>query len=188
MPENGLPFKPSEASSRVFRPVVLLCALLVASCGPVGAPKASAVQVAVPVVRPSVRTAVEVVGVTDGDTLTVLMDGQQQQLRIHGIDAPERGQPFGGAAKRALSDLVFRKKVDLLIGGKDRWGQLIARVQVAWLDVGTAMVREGMAGHFVRYAPDDSNLAAMEVEATAAKRGLWADPAPVAPWDWRKCK
>ena len=131
----------------------------------------------------------EVVGITDGDTLTAIVDGRQIKVRLDGIDAPEKKQPFGNASKRALSDLVFGQRIFIVPLSKDRWGRTIAEVfTVGGRRVGVAMVSQGMAWHFVKYAPNDLPLADAEKSAKAGKRGLWADRAPVAPWEWRTKK
>ena len=82
----------------------------------------------VPVVLPAGAVPAEVVGVTDGDTLTAIVDGRQIKVRLNGIDAPKKMQAFGNASKRALSDLVFGQRVSIVPLSKDRWGRTIAEV------------------------------------------------------------
>jgi len=112
-------------------------------------------------------------------------------VRLAGIDAPERGQPFGKASKQALSDLVFRRDV-VLDGDKiDRYGRLVAKIEVDGRDINLEMIRLGMAWWYRKYADEqtveDRNLYAVaEEEAQKARRGLWADPDPAPPWDWRR--
>ena len=128
-----------------------------------------------------------IIGRCHSDAITALMDGREIKVRLHGIDAPEKGQPSGSAAKEALSKLAFGKVVTIQPLGRDRYGRTIAELLITGGDrVSVTMVKAGMAWHFAKYAPYDSELAAAEVSARAKKRGLWADPAPVAPWDWRK--
>ena len=126
-----------------------------------------------------------VVGVIDGDTMDVL-DARRQQYRIRlaEIDAPEKGQPFGQQSKQSLSDLCFGR--DAVIEGKsrDRYGRVIGRVSCAGIDASAAQVRHGMAWVFDRYVTDRT-LYAIQEEARAARRGLWSDPAPVPPWEYR---
>jgi endonuclease YncB( thermonuclease family) len=115
----------------------------------------------------------KVVGVTDGDSLKVLMDGRQTAVRLEGIDAPETSQPFGKAAKAALSDLVFGRVVVLVpLEKPDRYGRTLARVLVGGVDVNQEMVRQGLAWHYLEYSTDQS-LAAAESEAWQSQRGLW---------------
>ena len=96
--------------------------------------------------------SVRVVGVHDGDTLTALTDDKRQlKVRLHGIDAPELGQPFGQASKRALSDLVFGKQVTLHTTGTDRYKRTLAHVTVGNIEVGTQMIATGHAWHYSRY-------------------------------------
>ena len=127
----------------------------------------------------------KVVAVTDGDTITVLAGKEQVKVRLDGIDAPERRQAFGTVAREKLAELVFEKPVKVITKGKDRYGRTIGTVIAGERSVNLEMVRAGLAWHYVEYSKD-AELARSEREARAAKRGLWADEAPVAPWDYRK--
>lgn len=127
----------------------------------------------------------KVVAVADGDTLTVLIDRHQVKVRLTEIDAPEKKQPFGTRSKQSLSDLCFGKAAMLADRGKDRYGRTLARVQCAGVDANAEQVRRGMARVFDRYVTDRS-LYAVQEEARAARRGLWSDAEPVAPWEWRQ--
>jgi micrococcal nuclease len=129
---------------------------------------------------------VRVVGVQDGDTLTALTDDKRLlKVRLHGIDAPELGQPFGQASKRALSELVFGKDVTLHVSGNDRYGRTLAHVFEGDIEVDAQMIATGHAWHYSRY-DHTAALEAAERNARAARRGLWADGEPVPPWEWRK--
>jgi endonuclease YncB( thermonuclease family) len=135
-----------------------------------------------------------VVGVTDGDTVTVLDASKtQHKIRLAGIDAPEKSMPFGNRAKEHLSSLVFGK--DVVIDGQklDRYQRRVAKVLLANRDTGLAMIESGHAWHYAKYEREqDANdrLLYREAQAAArsARRGLWVDPEPVAPWDWRHAK
>jgi len=130
-------------------------------------------------------TTGKVVSVHDGDTLTVLdATNAQRKVRLKGIDAPERGQPFGNVARDRLAALTMGKAVAVIGGKRDKYGRTLARVEIEGQDAGHRLVSEGLAWHYVRYS-EDARLAAAEREARAARRGLWRDPAPVAPWEWR---
>lgn len=122
--------------------------------------------------------------VLDGDSVVLRIDGREVEARLEGIDAPERGQPFGDPARRALAGLVAGRKVQVGARGTDRHGRLLVRLRAAGVDVGHEMVRRGLAWHFVRYS-DDAALAAAEREARAARAGLWGGAAPIPPWAWR---
>lgn len=122
----------------------------------------------------------------DGDTLTALVGHRQVKVRLADIDAPELRQPFGGRSKRSLSDLCFGKPASLASRGHDRYGRTIATVTCAGTDANAEQVRRGYAWIYSRYARADSPLHGIEREARAARRGLWADSAPVPPWDWRR--
>jgi len=126
-----------------------------------------------------------VVSVHDGDTLRAIDEGKvEQRIRLAGIDAPERGQPFGNVARDRLAALTMGKAVAVDVEDVDRYGRTVARLEVDGLEVCRQMVADGLAWHFTRYS-DDERLAAAEREARAARRGLWRDPAAVAPWEWR---
>lgn len=135
------------------------------------------------VARPSGFTP-RVIGVADGDTITVLQNQQPLKIRLQGIDCPEGGQAFGSVAKRHLSDLVFGKDVTVTPTDMDRYGRTVADIAVGGRDVGLAMVEAGLAWHFTRYS-SDPRLAAAEREAREARRGLWRDPNPIPPWEYR---
>lgn len=132
-----------------------------------------------------------VVGVSDGDTITVLVDKEEVKIRLDGIDAPETGQAFGTQSKKALSDVVFGKDVAVLVTETDRYGRSIGRVYVKvrgkTRDVNVAMVSAGMAWHYTDYS-DDAELAEAEEAARKNRRGLWHDKDPTSPWEWRKSK
>lgn len=129
----------------------------------------------------------QVVGVSDGDTIKVMRAGKAVKVRLSGIDCPERRQAFGRRAKRFTSDLVFRKTVTVEIEDIDRWGRLVAEVLLPdGKNLNHELVRAGLAWWYRRYAPKDDQLKRLEQEARAAKRGLWADPDPLPPWEYRK--
>jgi endonuclease YncB( thermonuclease family) len=126
-----------------------------------------------------------VVSVHDGDTLTVLIEHRPVRVRLIDIDAPELRQPFGTRSRQSLSSLCFGKDASLDVRGHDRYNRTLARVTCGGADANAEQVRRGYAWTFTRYARADSPLFAIEREARAAHRGLWQDPAPVAPWEWR---
>lgn len=129
----------------------------------------------------------EVVGVLDGDTIEVLHNGKAQRVRLQGIDCPEKGQAFGSNAKQANSALIFAQEVTLQIHGKDKYGRVLADVLLAdGTNVNQELVKEGWCWWYRKYAPNDAILEQLETEAIEAGRGLWADPEPVPPWEYRK--
>ena len=127
-----------------------------------------------------------VVSVHDGDTLTVLVERREVKVRLTDIDAPELGQPFGTRSRQSLSDLCFGKLVSVEVRGRDRYQRSLAQMTCEGRNANAEQVRRGYAWTFTRYAHPDSPLHHLEIEARAARRGLWSDPAPVAPWDWRR--
>src|SRR5262245_1768545 len=134
------------------------------------------------------------VGVSDGDTITVLDDTKtQHNVRIGGIDAPEKGQAFGERSKQNLSALVFQKRVEARCHKNDRYGREVCAVYVGLRDIGLEQIRAGMAWHYKEYQHEqttqDRLLYRDEEESAKARRvGLWKDPKPVPPWDWRRNK
>lgn len=127
-----------------------------------------------------------VVAISDGDTITVRPDvGEQLKVRVAEIDAPESRQPFGAAAKRSLSDLCFREHAEIRPQKTDRYGRTVARVTCRGQDASAHQVRGGMAWVFDRYVTDRT-LYGLQDEARAAGRGLWGEPKPAPPWEWRK--
>ena len=113
-----------------------------------------------------------VVGVHDGDSITVFIPGVPQvKVRLEGIDAPELKQPFSQQSKLTLSGLVFGKTVNLHVTGKDRYKRTLAVVMVAGLNVNREMVLRGLAWRYEKYSKDAALLAAQN-EAKEAMRGL----------------
>lgn len=126
-----------------------------------------------------------VVSVHNGDTLTALDAANvQHKVRLTGIDAPEIGQPFGTKARDRLTALAKGKTVTIHGHGQDRYGRTLASVDIEGDDLGHRIVADGLTRHYTGYSKD-AGLAAAEREARAARRGLWADKAPVPPWEWR---
>lgn len=131
---------------------------------------------------------VKVVGVTDGDTVNVLAPGNEMlKIRLAEIDAPEKSQDFGQAAKKHLSDLIYDKTVQLIIIDIDRYGRSIGKIYLDNVYVSYLMIKDGYAWHFKKYS-DSEVLARAENEARKNKKGLWLVPGAVAPWEWRKTK
>lgn len=128
----------------------------------------------------------KVVGVSDGDTITVLVERRPMKVRLAEIDTPEKGQPYGARAKQALSELVFGKLVTGVEQTIDRYGRTVGRVYIGGLDVNAELVRGGHAWVYRQYAKDQ-NLYRLEAAAKTAGQGLWGLPEAqrVPPWEWR---
>jgi endonuclease YncB( thermonuclease family) len=132
-----------------------------------------------------------VVGVSDGDTVTLLDDLRvQHRIRLAGIDAPEKAQAYGDASKRHLSDMVFGESVTVEYEKHDRYGRIVGKVLKHGRDASLEQLRAGLAWHYKQYqreqsGADRSAYAAAEQLAQRAHAGLWRDPAPVPPWSWR---
>ncbi len=129
-----------------------------------------------------------VVGISDGDTFTLLTsDKQQVKVRLAEIDAPESGQPYGNKSKQYLSGLVFGNDVRVAVQTTDRYGRTVGTPYVGELDVCEEMVRVGAAWVYRQYVVDES-LFDVENDARAARRGIWGLPESeqVEPWNWRR--
>lgn len=137
----------------------------------------------------------KVIRIADGDTLTILVEPIKLDLpvRLSGIDSPEKGMPFGQAAKQSLSELAFGRHAVVEWGKRDKYGRLVGKVLVDGVDINLVQVRRGMAWHFKEYEGeqppfDRAVYARAEAEAATARVGLWRDPDPVPPWTWRKAR
>ncbi|WP_063767886.1 thermonuclease family protein [Verrucomicrobium sp. BvORR106] len=127
-----------------------------------------------------------VVRVHDGDTMTILTpDKTEVKIRLLGIDAPETGQPYGSAAKKSLSSLVFGREAHLHATGIDKYGRTLGQLHVGDIWVNHEQILRGMAWHYLQYS-QDAELAQAEAEARRARRGLWQENKPVPPWLWRR--
>ena len=128
-----------------------------------------------------------VTDVLDGDTIKVLHNTYPERIRLSGIDCPEKGQAYGNRAKQALSSLVIGRDVTLQTHGQDKYGRTLADVLLRdGMNVNHELVEEGWCWWYRKYAPGDLELQKLEKDARDAKKGLWADPKPVPPWEWRK--
>jgi endonuclease YncB( thermonuclease family) len=121
-----------------------------------------------------------VVKISDGDTLTVLVNKAQIRVRLEGIDAPESKQAFGTRSRQSLAELCAGKDAQVAERGRDRYGRTIGVVTCGAVVANSDQVRRGFAWVYVKYAPKGSPLYALESEARAAKRGLWSEPGAVA--------
>jgi endonuclease YncB( thermonuclease family) len=127
-----------------------------------------------------------VVSIADGDTLTLLAERRQIKVRLADIDAPERRQAYGTRSRQSLAQLCHGKAAELEARAWDRYGRAVGRVTCAGTDANADQVARGMAWVFDRYAARDSPLYALQRDARAGQRGLWADPLPMPPWEFRR--
>jgi endonuclease YncB( thermonuclease family) len=124
-----------------------------------------------------------VVGVHDGDTITVLHNGRGEKIRLYGIDCPELAQPWGRRAKEFASDAVFDKTVTVRVMDTDRYGRTVGEVYYDGKNLNQELVQAGLAWAYVHFT---EKYAGDEEIAREQHRGLWADPSPEAPWDFRR--
>lgn len=130
----------------------------------------------------------KVVRIADGDTFTLLLDQKQYRIRLYGIDAPEtKGeQPYSQKSKKHLASMIAGKNVQVEVKDTDRYGRYLGVVSTSDIkNVNLEMIRSGMAWHYSYYDNTPSYKAAQQ-QAKKFKKGLWADPSPINPYDWRK--
>jgi endonuclease YncB( thermonuclease family) len=133
-----------------------------------------------------------VVGVSDGDTVTVLTaENRQFKIRLSGIDAPEKKQPFGARAKETLSRQIFGQPVTVEWFKTDRYGRILGKIEIDGVDANLEQVREGSAWVYTQYlrelpVADRKLYLEAERQAQDAHRGLWRDADPEPPWQWRR--
>ena len=136
----------------------------------------------------------KVVSVADGDTITVLdATNTQHKIRLQGIDAPEKAQPFGQKSKQSLSQMVQSKQVTVEYQKKDKYGRTLGKVLHNGTDVCLEQIKLGMAWHYKQYASDQPKedralYDQTEQDARAKKAGLWIEKAPTPPWEFRRQK
>jgi endonuclease YncB( thermonuclease family) len=133
----------------------------------------------------------QVVGVADGDTITILDDtNTQHKIRLSGIDAPEKRQAFGNASKQSLADMVAGQPVVVEWVKVDKYRRKVGKVLLAGLDCNLVQVKRGLAWHYKQYQReqppiDQQSYAAAEIVARTAQVGLWQDVDPMPPWELR---
>lgn len=127
-----------------------------------------------------------VIGISDGDTMTVLINEHEQiKVRLAEIDAPEKAQPFGKRSKQSLSDLCYQHTAVIERIDIDRYGRTVGKVQCDRVNVNEEQIRKGMAWVYRKYLRDHS-LLLLEQKAKSSRLGLWAESEPIPPWEWRK--
>ena len=130
----------------------------------------------------------KVVRIADGDTFTLLVEKKQHRIRLYGIDAPETkgGQPYSQKSKDYLASMIAGKTVTVEVKDTDRYGRYLGVVSTSDIkDVNLEMLRSGMAWHY-DYFDNTPAYKTAHQQAKKAKKGLWTDPSPINPYDWRK--
>lgn len=139
----------------------------------------------------------KVIGVSDGDTVKVLREegGRKfpEKIRLLGIDAPEKKQPFGPQSKESLSRKIFGRDVEVEWRKKDRYGRTLGKIKLGGRDVNLTQVEEGLAWHYDQFRkeefPGDAELYdAAEIKAREAKLGLWSAASAKAPWEYQRAR
>ncbi|GAB4343706.1 MAG: thermonuclease family protein [Desulfobulbaceae bacterium] len=130
-----------------------------------------------------------VAGVIDGDSIKVRRDSRLYEIRLYGIDTPEYRQPYSNKAKQLTRRLCLGRASVVLEKDIDRYGRIVAVVFCGDTMVNRELVEQGLAWHYPRYCHEQplcGELRRLEERAAARKRGLWRDPSPVAPWEWKR--
>jgi micrococcal nuclease len=131
----------------------------------------------------------QVVSVLDGDTIEVLNGHHTERICLSGIDCPEKGQAFGQRAKQAASALAFGKDVTIQAHGHDKYKRTLGNVILPdGMNLNQALGKQGWCWWYRKYAPGDTVLEGLEHIAREAGIGLWVDPQPVPPWEWRRLR
>ena len=134
----------------------------------------------------------KVVGVADGDTITVLdATNTKHKIRLQGIDAPEKAQAFGQKSKQSLSQMVYNKQVVVEYQKKDKYGRTLGKVLHNGTDVCLEQIKLGMAWHYKQYKSDQpkedrETYAQAELASRSMAVGIWKDKNPTPPWEFRK--
>ena len=148
----------------------------------------------------------KVVKIADGDTVTIADDsGMKHRIRLAGIDAPEKDQPYGDISTQSLVELVSSKTVTIEYGKRDRYERIVGKVLVdppgevfcmaidcvKKIDAGLEQIKAGLAWHYKHYQMEQSEedrglYSEAELEARIKQVGLWKDKEPLAPWEWRR--
>lgn len=133
-----------------------------------------------------------VVGVSDGDTVTVLTENKRQvKVRLYGIDCPESKQAFGTRAKQFTSRLVFKRWVNVNAVDKDRYGRTVGVITTRdGVVLNQELVANGLAWVYKAHCKGSVCKRWKRVEKSARMNrvGLWSDPNAVPPWEFRKAK
>ncbi len=128
------------------------------------------------------------VKVYDGDTIEVMAGGPRSvRVRLHAIDSPEKGQPFSNVARKRTRELVEGRRVRVEVRDRDQYDRLVARIYIDDRDLSEQLISEGLAWHYTRYSSELA-LGQAQRQARKARRGLWQDPDPVPPWEFRRLR
>ncbi|MGB7345528.1 MAG: thermonuclease family protein [Pirellulaceae bacterium] len=164
--------------------------LLVVGCDQISLPTPTA---SVPPTSPTAAEEIateEIAGqierAMDGDSFHFAADsGERFEVRLEGIDCPEKAQPFGEAAKRWLEDLTQGRRVWLIPTGQDKYGRVLANAHDGQVWINGELIRQGLAWHYGQFNRD-GRLANLQLDAQTSRVGLWQDQSPMPPWEYRK--
>ena len=131
-----------------------------------------------------------VVGISDGDTITVLHDGKGEKIRLYGIDTPEKRQAFGNRSKQFTSKMVYGKTVEVETKDIDRYGRTVGIVTIGHQSLNEALIKNGFAWVYRKYCKETfcEDWLNLEIVARYGRIGLWSEPDPIPPWEFRHSK
>lgn len=126
----------------------------------------------------------KVIKISDGDTITILTQQHEQiKVRLYGIDAPEKKQPYSKKSKQFLANLIAGEVVEVEENGKDRYKRAIGTIYLDGKDINAQMVANGYAWAYRKFS---KKYTPQESKAKKQGLGLWRDKEPIPPWEWRK--
>ena len=129
-----------------------------------------------------------VISVSDGDTITIMMNGEKQKIRLYGVDTPEMDQSFGTEAKQFLSDQILNRDVEIEVKDTDRYKRLVAIVYLNDKSMNELLLKEGWAWWYEAYAKKECKYKELQEEAQRRKRGMWRNKGNIPPWEFRRMK
>ena len=132
----------------------------------------------------------KVISVADGDTIAVLHDGKEEKIRLHGIDCPEGDQAFGDKAKAITTSMVNGRAVNVVSVTTDKYGRTVGLITVDGQSLNESIIRNGYAWVFTKYCKESFCQQWQKIEEAARmqRKGMWADPQIIPPWEWRQLK
>jgi endonuclease YncB( thermonuclease family) len=127
-----------------------------------------------------------ILSVADGDTFTLDVNGQKVKVRLYGIDCPERDQPYGKEARDFVLDWVRGRPVSIKSRGKDQYERVLGEAFIGESNLNKELLAHGYAWWYESHAKTRKDYRELQQQAQQARRGLWSDPEPITPWEFRR--
>ncbi|MGL5356698.1 MAG: thermonuclease family protein [Cetobacterium sp.] len=128
----------------------------------------------------------KVIKVADGDTITVLKDGEKVRIRFYGVDAPEKKQEYGIKSLDVLKKMIDGETVEVNVKDKDQYGRVVGEVFYNGKNLNLYMLETGNAWWYRQYSKGASDYEAAQNSAKSKGLGLWKDSNPTPPWEFRR--